>query len=143
MATYNKIDSFITEVAAGTHAAFINADTDVVKVYLSNAAPSASADNDKVDIAEITNENGYTAPIDISNASTQTTHVITVTTAATVVVTAAGGTVGPFKYAVVYNENAANDELVCWWEYPGAAITLQDTETFTITFGASLFTLGG
>ena len=142
MATYNKFDSFITEVATGTHNGFINLDTSVVNVYLSNATPSASLDSVKTDLAEITNENGYTAPVDISNASTQTTHVITVTTAATVVVTASGGTVGPFQYVVVYDDTAASDELVCWWDY-GSAITLQDTETFTITFGASLFTLGG
>ena len=141
MAAYNKFNSFITEVATGTHNGFINLDTSVVNVYLSNAVPSASLDSVKTDLAEITNENGYTAPEDVQNASTQTTNVITVT-GTNVVVTASGGTVGPFKYVVMYDDTAASDELICWWEYPAAAITLQDTETFTITFGASLFTLG-
>ena len=141
MAAYNKFNSFITEVATGTHNGFINLNTSVVNVYLSNAVPSASLDSVKTDLAEITNENGYTAPEDVQNASTQTTNVITVT-GTEVVITAAGGTVGPFEYVVMYDDTAATDELICWWTYPGGAITLQDTETFTITFGASLFTLG-
>ena len=45
MAAFNKFNSFITAVAAGTHAGFLNASTDVLNVYLSNATPSASADS--------------------------------------------------------------------------------------------------
>ena len=140
MATYNKFNSFITEVAIGTHVAFINSSTDVVTAYLTNATPVAT-NTVKANIADIANGNGY-APEDMQNATSQTTHVITVT-AQQIVITANGGTVGPFEHVVAYNETDANDKLICWWTYPGGAITLQDTETFTITFGASLFTLGG
>ena len=139
MATFNKFNSFITAVATGTHAAFLNADTDVVKVYLSNAAPSASLDLLKADIAEITNQNGYTAPVDVQNAATQTGGTITVTS--TDVTITATGAVGPFQYAVLYNDTAVNDPLIGWYDY-GSPVTMANGETFLIDFGASLLTLG-
>jgi len=139
MASFNKFNSFVTAVAAGTHAGFLNADTDVVKVYLSNATPSASADSVKTDLAEITNQNGYTAPVDVQNAASTTGGTITVT--GTDVVITASGAVGPFQYAVLYNDTAASDPLIGWWDY-GSAVTLANGETFTVDFGASILTVG-
>lgn len=139
MATFNKFNSFITAVAAGTHAGFLNASTDVLNVYLSNAAPSASADSVKADLAEIGTGNGYTGPVDIQNAASQTGATITVT--ATDVTITASGSVGPFQYAVIYNDTAASDPLVGWYDY-GSAVTLAAAETFKVDFGASLLTLG-
>lgn len=139
MATFNKFNSFITAVAAGTHAGFLNASTDVVNVYLSNAAPSASLDSVKADLAEIGTGNGYTGPVDIQNAASQTGATITVT--ATDVTITASGSVGPFQYAVIYNDTAASDPLVGWYDY-GSAVTLAAAETFKVDFGASLLTLG-
>jgi hypothetical protein len=135
MAVYNKFEDFVEALGLGEH----NLNTDTLKVYLSNATPSASADADKADLAEITNENGYTAPVDIQNVWSEASG--TGTLAATdVVVTASGGTVGPFRYAVIYNDTHSTDGLVCWWDY-GSSITLQDGETFTVDFGASVFTI--
>ena len=135
MASYNKFQDFVEALGLEEH----NLNTDTLKVYLSNAAPSASADADKADLAEITNENGYTAPVDIQNAMSESGGTATVT-AVDVTITASGGTVGPFQYAVIYNDDHPADGLVCWWDY-GSAITLQDGEDFTVDFGASLFTL--
>ena len=139
MAAFNKFNSFITAVAAGTHAGFLNASTDVLTVYLSNATPSASADSVKADLAEIATGNGYTGPVDIQNAASQTGATITVT--ATDVTITASGSVGPFQYAVIYNDTAASDPLVGWYDY-GSAVTLAAAETFKVDFGASLLTIG-
>ena len=135
MATYNKFQDFVEALGLGEH----NLNTDTLKVYLSNATPSASADADKTDLAEITNQNGYTAPVDIQNTWSESGG--TGTCAATdVVITASGGTVGPFRYAVIYNDTHSTDGLVCWYDY-GSSITLQDGESFTVDFGASFFTI--
>lgn len=135
MATYNKFQDFVEALALGEH----DLNTDTLKVYLSNTTPSASLDADKADLAEITNENGYTAPVDIQNAMSESGGTATVT-AVDVVITASGGTVGPFQYAVIYNDDHVSDGLVGWYDY-GSAITLQNGEDFTVDFGASFQTL--
>lgn len=135
MASYVKFQDFVESLGLGEH----NLSTDTLKVYLSNAEPSVSGDADKADLAEISNENGYTSPEDIQNTWSESGG--TATLAATdVVITASGGTVGPFQWVVIYNDTHATDGLVCYWDY-GSSITLQDGETFTVDFGASMFTL--
>lgn len=135
MATFVKFDSFITEMAAGTHAGWLNADTDVVRAYLSNTTPDVAADSVKADLAEISTGNGYTGAVDVQNAASQSGGTITVT-ATDFTVTASGGSVGPFRYVVFYNDSAPNDELIGYYDY-GSEITLADTQSFTVDFGAS------
>ena len=52
----------------------------------------------------------------------------------------ASGTVGPFRYIVIYNDTAANDELIAWFDH-GSSITLENTDTYTLDFAAAFFTL--
>jgi hypothetical protein len=130
MAAFNFVESFSEMLAEGAH----DLDADTLIVYLSNATPSASLDAVKSDLAEITNENGYTAPIDIENATSRTGDTTTVT-AVDKTVTADSGTVGPFRYVALANDDTTGDMLIGWWDY-GEAITLQDTETFDIDFGS-------
>lgn len=139
MASYNKFQQFSEDLGKGVHQ--LHAAGHTLKVYLSNAAPSASADAVKTDLAEITNQNGYTAPGDIQNDYTETGGTGTLT-GVDVEITASGGTVGPFQYAVIYNDTPTDpaDPLVCWWDY-GSAVTLQDGEKFTVDFGASVLTV--
>ncbi len=70
MASFNKFQQFAEDLASGVHD--FRAAGHTLKVYLSNATPSASADAVKADLAEITNQNGYTAPVDIQNDYTET-----------------------------------------------------------------------
>ncbi len=135
MASYNKFEDFVFQLGKGTHQ--LHAAGHEFKVYLTNNAPSAAADSVKADLAGATEQNGYAAA-DIQNDYTETSGTGTMT-AVDVVVTATGA-VGPFQYVVVYNETAANDELMAWWDY-GSSISLANGETFTVDFGASLMTI--
>jgi hypothetical protein len=135
MATYNKFQNFVEELGKGLH--HLHAAGDVLKVYLTNNAPSASADSVKTDLAGLTEENGYAAA-DIQNDLSEADGTLTVT--AVDVEWTAEGAVGPFQYAVIYNDTHGSDALVCWWDY-GSPVTLAAGEKFKVDFGASLFTL--
>lgn len=138
MATYNKFEGFVGYLGLGA----VNLNTDTLKVYLSNATPSASLDDIKTDLAEITmtNEVNHGAGgADTTNTYSETSG--TGTLAGTdVTFLASGGTVGPFQYVVMYDDTHASDILISWWDY-GSALTLNDGESFTVDFGASIFTL--
>jgi hypothetical protein len=136
MATFNKFHSFVTAKAAGTHAGWLNADTDVVKVMLTNVAPLAT-NSLKSHITEIAAGNGYTAGgQDIQNAASTSSGVITVA-GTDFTWLAAGGSIGPFRYAVAYNDTATNDPLIGWWDY-GSSITLADTESLVFDLATNL-----
>lgn len=138
MASYNKFEDFALQLGLGTHQ--LHAAGHTLKCYLSNAAPSASADTVKADLAEISAENGYPAGgSDAQNDYTEANGTGTLT-CVDITWTASGGTIGPFQYVALYNDTAANDELIAWWDY-GSALTLQDGDSFTVDFGASTFTL--
>jgi hypothetical protein len=135
MASFNKIQGFVGYLGL----AAINFNTDALNIYLSNATPSASADDVKADLAEITNQNGYTAPVDTQNAYSEATGTGTLT-ATDITITGSGGSFGPFQYIPLYDDTHANDVLVGWWDY-GSALTVNAGESFTWDVGASLGTL--
>jgi len=45
-----------------------------------------------------------------------------------------------FRYVIIYNDTAANDELICWYDY-GSEVTLASGDTFKLDFGTELFSL--
>ena len=106
--------------------------SDTLKIMLSNSAPSAT-NSVKTDITEITPGNGYSsggATVTITS-STQTSG--TYKLVGDDVVFTATGAVGPFRYAVLYNDTAASKNLIGWWDY-GSSISLANGETFTVDF---------
>lgn len=134
MATYQKFNSFIEAVMEKVH----NLGSDTLKVALTNSAPVAT-NTVFANITEISGGNGYTAgghTITVSSSSQTSGTYSLVCTDVTITAT---GSVGPFRYIVIYNDTATNDELICFADY-GSSITLANTETFTVDFGSSLFT---
>ena len=127
MASYVKFHCFVEDLAEKVH----DLGSDQLIVALTNSAPTAATDDELADISEIAYTNCSSRNITTSSsAQTSGTYKLVV---ADLVLTASGGTVGPFRYVVVYNGTAANDELICYAD-KGASITLQDTETLTIDF---------
>jgi hypothetical protein len=118
----------------------LNADT--LKVYLSNTTPDAAADAVKADLAEITPQNGYASGGHDTQNATSRTGGTTSITGTDVVITASGGSFGPFRYVVLYNDTPTSpaDPLIGWWDY-GSALTVNDGESFTVDFSGSMFTV--
>jgi hypothetical protein len=48
----------------------------------------------------------------------------------------ASGAVATFRYVVIYNDTATNDELIGWFDH-GSDVTLANGETYTIQFDAA------
>ena len=135
MATYTKFQCFVEDLAEKKH----NLASDTLKVAFSNAsnAPSASADVKLADISTIDAANlGDTTLSVTSSSQTSGTYKLVV---ADKTMTATGA-VGPFQYVIIYNDTAANDPLICYFDY-GSEVTLAKDDTFKLDFGDQLFSL--
>lgn len=133
MASFNKFQSFVEALAEKVH----NLGADTLKIALTNSAPVAT-NTVLANITEVAYTNLSTRTVTVSSSSQTTGTYSLVCT--DLVLTSSGGTTGPFRYAVLYNDTATNDELIGWWDY-GSSITLADGETFTVDFGANVLTL--
>lgn len=125
MATYNKFNSFVEALAEKVH----NLGADQLALFMTDAAPIA-ADTVLADITEISYTNISSRAITTS-ASSQTSGVYKLV--CTDLVLTASGAVGPFRYVGVYNDTAATDPLICWYDY-GSSISLANGETLTVDF---------
>lgn len=135
MAAYNKFQSWVDYLAEA-----VNASSDVFKVTLTNTLPvnTNTILTDISVIASIGNLNTTTLTT-ASSSQTSGTYKLDFND---LTMTATGGSVGPFQYVVIYDDTVANDPLVCWFDY-GSALTLNQNDTFTLTFDAAgLFTVG-
>jgi hypothetical protein len=138
MATFNKFDQFVEDIAKGVH----NLATGQMKIALTNTAPVAG-NSVYADL---------TAPLATTNLSGATPYNVTTTSAEQVSGTltlvlvdltlTATGAVGPFRYVVLYNDTPTSpaDPLIGWWDY-ASSISLANTETFLIDFAATTISL--
>ncbi len=133
MATYNKFNAWAENMVETANLA-----TDQFVVALTNTAPTAS-NSVLADISQISYTNLSSRNITTSSSS-QTSGTYSLVLADLTLT--ATGSVGPFRYVVIYDDTPTSpaDPLVCWYDY-GSSITLANGETFTIDFGANLFTL--
>ena len=135
MATYNKFNSFVEALAEGKH----NLASDTLKVAFSNAsnAPSASAHVKLADIDTIaaTNLGDVTLTVSSSSQTAGTYKLVVADKTLT-----ATGDVPAFRYAIIYNDTATDDPLICYFDY-GSEVTLAKDDTFKLDFGTELFSL--
>jgi hypothetical protein len=140
MATFVKINDWMNYAKEDVDTA-----SDTFKLALTLDAPTAgtdaTADNNGViaNISEITYTN-YSDDLTVDRVLESVTSTQTGGTykfdAGDVVITASGGAIPDFRYVVIYDDTVAGDPLVGYWDY-GSTLSLADTETLTITFGAS------
>lgn len=140
IAAYNKFQAFVEHLAEKVH----NLGADTLKILLSVDAPSAANDAVKADLtSELGTANGYTSggsAVTIT-ASSQTAGTYSLV-GNDLIFTASGGSVGPFRYSVLYNDTPTSpaDPLIGNWDY-GSNVTLADGETFTVDLGANILTI--
>jgi hypothetical protein len=133
MATFNKFNSFVEALSEKVH----NLGSDTLTVALTNTLPV----NTNTVLANIT-QISYTNITDGATTGRNLTGVTSAQTSGTYkldadnLVLTATGTVATFRYVVLFNNSATNDELIGWYDY-GSAVTLLNGETFTITWDAA------
>ena len=130
MATANMHDQFPEDLAHGVHD--LSSDQLVIALTANANAPVAG-DSVLADLTEISYTNATSRNVTTS-ASAQTSGVYKLT-CADLVISASGGSVGPFQQAELYNDTPTSpaDPLMFWWDN-GSEITLGDGEQVTIDF---------
>ncbi len=112
-----------------------NLGSDTLKVMLTNTAPAAT-NAVKTDITEIAAGNGYSAgggaATLVSSAQASGTYTLKLNN---VTFTASGGSIGPFRYCVLYNSTPAAGNLIGWYDY-GTNLTITAGNAFQVQFDA-------
>ena len=141
---YNKFNDFSEQLLRGTH----NFGANVFKAVFIAAANAPVATNTVLaNLTHLATGGGYTGGagggVTLDGVTLSRTGATTKLVITDELFTATGAAVGPFRYVAVYNDTAASDNLVGWYDY-GSDITLQDGEPFTIDFDGTngVFTLG-
>ena len=131
MATFTKFLPFVEALAEKKH----DLGTDTFFVQLLNSVPTNTNAVETDLPADLGSGFGYTAGGVTCGAATGSAQAAGVykLTIADKVITAAGGSIGPFRYVVLFNNTATNKDLIGWYDYL-SSITLLDTETLTIDF---------
>ena len=123
---FNKFNSFTEALAEKVH----NLGSDTLEVALTNTAPVAG-NSVLANITQITYTNLNARTVTVSNSSqTGGVYKLSITDKT---LTSTGGSTGPFRYVVLFNQTATNDELIGWYDY-GASITLGDGESLLLNF---------
>jgi hypothetical protein len=136
MPDFVKFDAFGETLVEKKH----NLNSDLIKVYLTNNTPDPAAHTVKADLTEIDAVNGYTAngydPQNVTNRVGGTTQVVAGRGAT---FTATGGSIGPFRYVVLFNQSQSSPlhPLIGYWDL-GSAITLTEGSTMDLDFVDSI-----
>ena len=128
MAAFNKFNSFVEALAEKVH----NLGADTLTLALTAAANAPVAGNSQLSNLTQISYTNLSARTLTTSSSSQTGGLYKLVLADKVL-TASGGSVAAFRYIVIYNDTATNDELVGYYDY-GSDLTLLDGETLTIDF---------
>lgn len=131
MATFVKFQPFVENLAEGVH----NLETGALTLALTNTAPNAT-DATLSQITQISYTNLSSRVLTgVTSSQTSGTYKLN---ANDLVLTSTGGSTGPFRYVVLYNDTPTSpaDPLIGYWDY-GSSITLAAGETLTFNIDAT------
>lgn len=133
MPTLTKFYSFVEAVHEKNH----NLGSDTLKWILTSDAPSLGWTQLSSVTGQLSTANGYTQNDKTMTvtSSAQSSGLYTLI-ATDVTWTASGGSIGPFRYAILFNETSTNDLLIGYLDY-GYLVTVANTQTFTLDFDAT------
>lgn len=124
--TLTKFQPFIANVANGKH----NLAANQLAVALTNTLPTVGM-NALSEITQIAYTNCSSRNV-TTVSSTQTGGAYSLI-CADLTLTASGGSVAPFRYAVLHNTIATGFELIGWLDY-GSSVTLSSGESLLLDF---------
>lgn len=125
MATYNKFNAFVADIANKVH----NLGSDQITVALTDTLPVAT--NAVIaDITQISYTNLSSRSITTTSSSqTSGTYKLVLSD----LTLTASGAVAQFRYLVIYNSTASGGPLIAWYDY-GSEVVMQNTDTFKLDF---------
>ena len=137
MANLVKVYSYVTDLANGVHDGCLLANTDALKLTLSNITPVltwtvlGSISDQAAVIADVEANSSETWPFDLTNTFVNATGTITVS-GIDATVTATGDMTESFRYVWLFNSGAAgaDDDLIGYWDN-GASVLLLTGQVFT------------
>jgi hypothetical protein len=136
VASYVKYEPWVQQVA--DNAVDIFGTTDTFKAAIHSDAPTVATDDELADLTQVTGT-GYTAGgEDIQNDATRSGGTVTFT-AVDVTWTATAADWDAGRYVAIHDDTSTTDKLMADFDY-GSNFTVGNGETFTLDFGASLFT---
>jgi len=128
MASFVKIHSFVENLAEKQ----IDLSGSGLTVALTNTAHQDAWD-ELADLTEISYTNCSSRVITVSSSSqTDGTYKLVCDD----LTLTASGTVGPFRYIYIYDDDSTGDKLICYYDY-GSEVTLASGDTFKIDFDGS------
>jgi hypothetical protein len=137
MASFVKCYNFVENLGLGGG---MNLHTDTLKVFLTASTPNQTTTSVYSDLTDLGTAYGYTAGgADTQNTASESSGTLTVV-GTDYEWTASGGSIGAFRYAVLYDDTTSSKWVIGWWDY-GSSVTLASGEKFKTDFGASMFTI--
>jgi len=136
MASAVKYETFVEDMANKLHDLFGTNDT--VNAVIHTDAPVVATDVAVSNLTQISGT-GYDAA-DIQNDGSCSGGTFTMTAVDYTWTATAADWTSTARYVSIYNDTSVTDRLILSWDY-GATFAVGNGETFTIDFGASVFTL--
>lgn len=124
-----KVQSFIENLAEKQ----VDLSGNGITVALTNTAHTSTWD-ELADITQVSYTYCSSRVVTVtSSAQTAGTYKLVLQD---LVLTASGGSVGPFRYLYLYDDNSTGDKLIGYYDY-GSSITLASGESLTLDFDAT------